>query len=86
MAIQLIQARQVERGPYSILLSDILVLIDAFSTCIIHHTLREGNSATDFMASLGHKSLLGTTFYQTPPAGISMVMHGDPIGTMFLKP
>ncbi|GKV30136.1 hypothetical protein SLEP1_g38991 [Rubroshorea leprosula] len=85
MAIQLIQARQVERGPYSILLPEILVLIDAFSTCIVRHTLREGNCAADFMASLGHKSLLGTTFYQTPPAGISMLMHGDAIGTMFLK-
>ncbi|GKV30138.1 hypothetical protein SLEP1_g38994 [Rubroshorea leprosula] len=85
MAIQLIQARQVERGPYSILLSDILVLIDAFSTCIVRHTLRQGNSPADFMASLGHKSLLGITFYQTPPAGISMLVRGDAIGTMFLR-
>ncbi|GKV14725.1 hypothetical protein SLEP1_g25551 [Rubroshorea leprosula] len=86
MAIQLIQTRQVEKGPFSVLLTDILVLLDAFSNCIVRHTLCEGNSAADFMASLGHKSPLGTTFYQNPPVGINMLMHGDTIGTMFLRP
>ncbi|GLT88451.1 hypothetical protein SLE2022_064770 [Rubroshorea leprosula] len=86
MAIQLIQTRQVEEGPFSVLLTDILVLLDAFSNCIVRHTLRKGNSAADFMASLGHKSPLGTTFYQNPPVGISMLMHGGTIGTMFLRP
>ncbi|GLT80127.1 hypothetical protein SLA2020_515820 [Shorea laevis] len=85
MAIHLIQTRQVQRGPYSVLLSDILVLLYGFSTCIVRHTLREGNSAADFMASLGHKSSLGATIYPTPPAGISMFLHGDAVGTMFLR-
>ncbi|GKV26092.1 hypothetical protein SLEP1_g35445 [Rubroshorea leprosula] len=83
LAIQLIQTRQVSVGPASVLLTDIFLLIDSFSHCLVQHTLREENSAADFMASMGHDLTLGTTFFPTPPRGIHMILQSDSVGTMF---
>ncbi|GLT82354.1 hypothetical protein SLE2022_007390 [Rubroshorea leprosula] len=85
LAIQLIQNRQVSAGPAWVLLTDIFMLIDSFSNCLVQHTLKEGNSAIDFMASIGHDLALGTTPFPTPPVGIHMILQSDYIGTMFLR-
>ncbi|GKV48718.1 hypothetical protein SLEP1_g55522 [Rubroshorea leprosula] len=85
LAIQLIQNRQVSAGPASALLTDIFMLIDFFSSCLVQHTLREGNLAADFMASMGHELTLGTTPFPTPPVDIHMILQSDHIGTMFLR-
>ncbi|GLT49358.1 hypothetical protein SLA2020_229210 [Shorea laevis] len=85
LAIQLIQNRQIAAGPASVLLTDIFLLIDSFSNCLVRHTLREGNSAADFLASMGHDLALGTTFFPTPPTGIHMILQSDYIGTRFLR-
>ncbi|GKV38629.1 hypothetical protein SLEP1_g46518 [Rubroshorea leprosula] len=85
LAIQLIQNRQVSAGPASVLLTDIFMLIDFFSSCLVQHTLREGNLAADFMASMGHELTLGTTPFPTPPVDIHMILQSDHIGTMFLR-
>ncbi|GLU24096.1 hypothetical protein SLE2022_400600 [Rubroshorea leprosula] len=85
LAIQLIQNRQVSAGPASVLLTDIFVLIDFFSSCLVQHTLREGNLAADFMASMGHELTLGTTPFPTPPVDIHMILQSDHLGTMFLR-
>ncbi|GLT62305.1 hypothetical protein SLA2020_349530 [Shorea laevis] len=85
LAIQFIQGRQKSARSASVLLANILLLIDSFSICLVQHTLREGNSAADFMASMGHDLALGTTFYPTPPVGINMILHSDCIGTVFLR-
>ncbi|GLT81967.1 hypothetical protein SLE2022_003880 [Rubroshorea leprosula] len=67
LAVQLIQARKVGDGPASVLLLDIFHLASSFEVCTIQHTLREENSAADFMASVGHNLNRGITFFQTPP-------------------
>ncbi|GKU87267.1 hypothetical protein SLEP1_g1697 [Rubroshorea leprosula] len=85
MAVQLIQARKIGNGSFSVLLADILVLSDAFTDCLVQHTLREGNAAADYMAALGHNSTPGITIFQDPPVGISMIMHGDCVGASFLR-
>ncbi|GLT77217.1 hypothetical protein SLA2020_488250 [Shorea laevis] len=85
LAIQLIQNQQVSARPTSGLLTNIFVLIDSFSNCLVQHTLREGNSAAAFMASMGHDLALGTKLFPTPPVGIHMILQSDYTGTMFLR-
>ncbi|GKV36559.1 hypothetical protein SLEP1_g44676 [Rubroshorea leprosula] len=85
LAVQLIQARKAGNGPASVLLLDIFHLASSFEVCTIQHTLREGNSAADFMASVGHNLNRGITFFQTPPPGMQSILHGDSIGSLFLR-
>ncbi|GKV33339.1 hypothetical protein SLEP1_g41862 [Rubroshorea leprosula] len=84
LAAQMIQARKAGDGLASVLLSDIFHLLNSFKVCTVQHTLREGNSATDFMASIGQNLTQGTTFFPNPPVGIGSILHGDSIGTLFL--
>ncbi|GKU98660.1 hypothetical protein SLEP1_g11633 [Rubroshorea leprosula] len=76
LAVQMIQARKAGEGMPSGLLLDIFHF---------QHTLREGNSAADFMASLGHNLTQGTTFFPNPPEGIGSILHRDNMGTLFLR-
>ncbi|GLT58280.1 hypothetical protein SLA2020_311850 [Shorea laevis] len=85
LAVQMIQERRVGGGLASTLLSDIFHLLNSFTICKVQHTLREGNSAADFMASIGQNLIHGTTFYPNPPAGMESILHGDSIGTLFLR-
>ncbi|GLT52279.1 hypothetical protein SLA2020_256270 [Shorea laevis] len=85
LAVQMIQARKTGDGRTSVLLSDILHLLSSFTVCTIQHTLREGNMAADFMASIGQHLTQGTTFFSDPPEGIGSILHGDSIGTLFLR-
>ncbi|GLT43295.1 hypothetical protein SLA2020_172570 [Shorea laevis] len=70
VAVQFIQSRKIAAGPASVLLADILLLLDVFTSCNVLRTLREGNSAADFMASIGHDLPIGTVFYPSPQLGI----------------
>ncbi|GLT44238.1 hypothetical protein SLA2020_181470 [Shorea laevis] len=85
LAVQLIQSKKVSVGSTSVLLPDILLLIDSFSSCWVQHTLREGNSTADYMATIGHNVALGSVLFPTPPTGISMILQSDCIGIMFLR-
>ncbi|GLT24834.1 hypothetical protein SLA2020_000030 [Shorea laevis] len=85
MAIRLIQTKQIGEGSASVLLSDILHLINMFTVCRVQHVLREGNSAADFMAAMGHSLPQGTTLFQTPPVGIRGILQRDNLGTLFLR-
>ncbi|GKV23249.1 hypothetical protein SLEP1_g33000 [Rubroshorea leprosula] len=83
--VQMIQARKAGDGQTSVLLLDIFHLVNSFEVCIVQHTLREGNTAADFMASIGQDLNHSTTFFPTPPPDISGILHGDSIGTLFLR-
>ncbi|GLT30109.1 hypothetical protein SLA2020_049290 [Shorea laevis] len=85
VAVQFIQSRKIAAGPASVLLADIFLLLDAFTSCNVLHTLREGNFAADFMASIGHDLPIGTAFYPSPPLGIDLILQDDCMGTMFLR-
>ncbi|GLU11144.1 hypothetical protein SLE2022_279090 [Rubroshorea leprosula] len=85
LTVQMIQARKAGEGLPSVLLLDIFHLIDSFTVYTIQHTLCEGNSAANFMASLGHNLTQGTTFFPNPPEGIGSILHSDNMGTLFLR-
>ncbi|GLT38077.1 hypothetical protein SLA2020_123470 [Shorea laevis] len=85
LAVQTIQARNAGEGSASVLLSNIFHYLDSFVACTVQHTLREGNAATDYMASMGHTYSQGLTLFQSPPPGISCILYGDVIGTSFLR-
>ncbi|GLT59818.1 hypothetical protein SLA2020_326160 [Shorea laevis] len=85
LAVQMIQDRKRVEGPASVLIADIFDLLSSFSVFSVRHTLREGNFAADFMASLGHGLPLGTTHFMDPPAGLNQTLQGDITGTMFLR-
>ncbi|GLT25001.1 hypothetical protein SLA2020_001590 [Shorea laevis] len=85
MAIRLIQTKQIGEGSAFVLLSDILHLINMFTVCKVQHVLREGNSAADFMATMGHSLPQGTTLFQTPLVGIRGSLQRDNLGTLFLR-
>ncbi|GKV49594.1 hypothetical protein SLEP1_g56334 [Rubroshorea leprosula] len=85
LAMQVILVRKTGDGPASILLLDIFHLINSFEVCTVQHTLREGNAAADYMASIGQTLTQGTSFFQSPPPGIRSVLHEDSIGTLFLR-
>ncbi|GLU14630.1 hypothetical protein SLE2022_311900 [Rubroshorea leprosula] len=85
LVVQMIQARKAGDGQTLVLLLDIFHLVNSFEVCIVQHTLREGNTAADFMASIGQDLNHDTTFFPTPPPDISSILHGDSIGTLFLR-
>ncbi|GKV23775.1 hypothetical protein SLEP1_g33471 [Rubroshorea leprosula] len=85
LAVQAILARKTGDGPASILLLDIFHLVNSFEVCTVQHTLREGNVAADYMASIGRILTQGTRFFQSPPPGIRSILHEDNIGTLFLR-
>ncbi|GKV16725.1 hypothetical protein SLEP1_g27324 [Rubroshorea leprosula] len=61
-ALQAVHAECLPNGLATALILDIKALVASFEFCLLSHTLREGNSAADFLASLGHSSPNGTTF------------------------
>ncbi|GLU09455.1 hypothetical protein SLE2022_263170 [Rubroshorea leprosula] len=77
VAVQFIQSRKIVARPTSVLLVDIFLLLDVFTPCNVLHTLREGNSAVDFMASIEHDLPIGTVFYPSPPLGIDLILQDD---------
>ncbi|GLT58483.1 hypothetical protein SLA2020_313710 [Shorea laevis] len=85
LAVQLIQARKVGEGLAVVLLLDIFHYLDSFVTCKVQHTLREGNTATDYMVAMGHNYSQGLTLFQSPPLGINYILHRDVVGTSFLR-
>ncbi|GLT26417.1 hypothetical protein SLA2020_014840 [Shorea laevis] len=85
LVVQMIQGRKRTEGMASILFSDIFAMLNSFDSCIMQHTLREGNFAADFMASLGHSLLHGTVYYQAPPVGIGVILQGDIAGPMLCR-
>ncbi|GKV48418.1 hypothetical protein SLEP1_g55234 [Rubroshorea leprosula] len=85
LAVQMIQGRKMTDGFASVLFSDIFSMLNSFDSCVVQHTLQEGNFAADFMPWLGQRLSHGTIFYQTPPSGIEFILQGDIVGTMFCR-
>ncbi|GLU23528.1 hypothetical protein SLE2022_395260 [Rubroshorea leprosula] len=84
MAIRMIQVKQTGEGSTSVLLSDIFHYLDTFIACTVQHTLREGNSAADFMAAIGHTLPQGLTLSDSTSRD-QKYSSRDNIGTLFLK-
>ncbi|GLU15088.1 hypothetical protein SLE2022_316150 [Rubroshorea leprosula] len=85
LVVQLVQARSASTGIALSLFADINSLLNSFSHCVIRHPLREGNYTANYMPFLGHSMALGPTLFTTPPAGLSLILHGDIMGTAFLR-
>ncbi|GLT46558.1 hypothetical protein SLA2020_203020 [Shorea laevis] len=85
IAVRLInEGRDLENSTTNLLL-DIRNLMAEFEVCNLQHTLREGNSAADFLAALGHSSSPGTTILDFPPTGLYSILIGDSMGASFLR-
>ncbi|GLT42791.1 hypothetical protein SLA2020_167750 [Shorea laevis] len=82
-ALQAVHAEYLSDGLATALILDIKALAASFEFCLLSHTLREGNSAADFLASLGHSSPYGTTFLPSPPSGMASLLLGDAMGILF---
>ena len=57
---------------YEGLIRDIKLLLQLEWTCSLHHVLREGNQATNFLAKLGASSGLGDCVWKRSPKGDSV--------------
>ncbi|GLU14821.1 hypothetical protein SLE2022_313680 [Rubroshorea leprosula] len=85
IAVRLInEGRDLENSTTNLLL-DIRNLMAEFEVCTLQHILREGNSAADFLAALGHSSSPGTTILDSPPTGLYSILIGDSMGASFLR-
>ncbi|GLT51936.1 hypothetical protein SLA2020_253070 [Shorea laevis] len=88
LAVQMIQARKARPGVVQLLYCCWIYISfgkSSFEVCTVQHTFWEGNSAADFMACAGHNLNQGIIFFQTPPSGMQIILHGDSIGSLFLK-
>ncbi|GLT41963.1 hypothetical protein SLA2020_159880 [Shorea laevis] len=83
IALQAVQAECLPDGLATALILDIKALVASFELCLLSHTLREGNSTADFLASMGHSSPYGMTFLSSLPLGMASLLLGDAMGILF---
>ncbi|GLT74663.1 hypothetical protein SLA2020_464490 [Shorea laevis] len=70
----------------AILVADIRKLLLGFTSSTVQHILREGNSAADFMASVGYTLPIGTSRFAQPPVGVEDILLGDRLGVPSMRP
>ncbi|GLT37160.1 hypothetical protein SLA2020_114940 [Shorea laevis] len=68
--------RELDNLSAAILL-EIKNLVQGIDVCILQHTLREGNAAADFLASLGHSTAPRLHIWDSPPSGLWNILEGD---------
>jgi ribonuclease HI len=81
-SVKLIQEHMPRFHIYAVLVQNIkdLLVANNFS---VHHTLREGNQAADFMANLGSTGNDHLVTFMTPPEGILLLLLSDARGVLF---
>ncbi|GKV09980.1 hypothetical protein SLEP1_g21408 [Rubroshorea leprosula] len=70
VAVKMILDNGNTRGQGAALVMDIKTISGRFSSFVLRHTLREGNTTADFLVSLGHTACNGITFLDSPPVGL----------------
>lgn len=65
--IRIIQHGDSTSHPHGALIEDCRSLLRRDWQCILHHTLREGKSCADSLASLGLKSMERLKIFWNPP-------------------
>ncbi|GKV09103.1 hypothetical protein SLEP1_g20649 [Rubroshorea leprosula] len=85
MAVRFILENRKPDNLSAAILLDIKDLMLKFEACLLQHTLREGNAAADFLASLGHSSPPGLRIWDSPPSGVRLILTGDQLGACFLR-
>ncbi|GLT96458.1 hypothetical protein SLE2022_140780 [Rubroshorea leprosula] len=85
MAVKFINENRESNNLSAAILMDIKNLMSEFEECILQHTLREGNTAADFLVSLGHSSQPGLSLLDFPPIGLRPILTGDQLGASFLR-
>ncbi|GKV05100.1 hypothetical protein SLEP1_g17144 [Rubroshorea leprosula] len=85
MAVSFIQEHRMPDNLSAAILVEIQSLMLEFEACLLQHTLREGNAAADFLASLGHSLPPGLRIWSSPPSGLRSILTGDQLGTCFLR-
>jgi hypothetical protein len=82
MSVKLIQEHTPRFHIYAVLIQNIKDMLAA-NNFSVHHTLREGNQAADFMAKLGSTMTDDLVTFMTPPEGILMLLLSDATGVLF---
>ncbi|GLT50759.1 hypothetical protein SLA2020_242210 [Shorea laevis] len=73
MAVRFINENREPDNLSAAILLEIKNLMLEFDVCILQHTLREGNAAADFLASLGHSIAPGLHIWDSPPGGLCKI-------------
>ncbi|GLU08869.1 hypothetical protein SLE2022_257530 [Rubroshorea leprosula] len=84
MAVRFIHEKREPDNLSAAILLEIRSLMQSFEACTLQHVLREGNTAADFLASLGHTAPPGLTIWDSPPNGLAKFLQGDQLGVSFL--
>ncbi|GLT96250.1 hypothetical protein SLE2022_138910 [Rubroshorea leprosula] len=85
MVVRFIQEHRMPDNLSAAILVEIQSLMLEFEAYLLQHTLREGNAAADFLASLGHSLPPGLRIWSSPLSGLRSILTGDQLGTCFLR-
>ncbi|GLT60485.1 hypothetical protein SLA2020_332490 [Shorea laevis] len=85
MAVRFINDNREPNNLSAALILDIKLLMGDFQACVLQHTLREGNAAADFLASMGHSSQPGLHVLDSPPTDLRHILAGNQLGASFLR-
>ena len=70
---------------YAAIIRDILIILNSDWECSIKHVFREGNQAADYLAKLGASSDEGDHVWNSPPAGLGVILLADAVGVQHLR-
>ena len=76
-AFDLIKKEFNSRHPYASIIKCVQQLIHRNWMVKVQHVFREGNKATDSLASCGHEVHLGCCFYDFPPVGLGSILRDN---------
>lgn len=67
------------------MLASIKKLLRQDWVCVLHHRLREGNFATDFLAKMGAKSVVDLSVIQEAPLEMSSILLLEAMELPFVR-
>ena len=70
---------------YAAIIRDVLNILNFDWECSIKHVFCEGNQAADFLAKLGASSDEVDHVWNTPPAGLDVILLANAAGVQHLR-
>jgi ribonuclease HI len=84
LSINLITGNPSKFHVHAVLIQEIKDKLAQLS-CLLHHTLREGNYCADYLAKLGASSDASLSLHSSPPDDLRPLLRNDASGTLFLR-
>lgn len=84
LSINLITGNSSKYHVHAVLIQDIKDKLSQ-ANYSLHHTLREGNQCTDYLAKLGASSDDSLLLHPSPPDDLRPLLQNDATGTLFLR-